>query len=271
MQVMAFLKLNLTWIAKQTMDTLFPITCPECEVVIDSNQNPGVFCHQCRGELVTINDTITCETCQSIVASEAMLLADKCYCCAKGDFRLGGIVALGNYHSDKKLGSMILQLKHGGKTWYAREFGYQLAEKITSVFPEKTWHAAVAVPLHRSRLWSRGYNQAALLAAYLANNMNIPAYKWLLTRSRKTAPQSGGRTDRQINVEGAFSAGGICKNAAVILVDDVVTTGATVSECAAELYKAGASEVLVAACAWVPISKRADNVSSITEADDDYT
>jgi ComF family protein len=257
---MAYLTSYFTRIVKQTMDIVFPITCPECGIMIDSNENPGVFCDQCRGKLADTAEMAVCPICSAFVPSTELLLPEGCYCCGRKNVRLTGMIALGAYHNNERLSKSILTMKHGGKTWYAREFGYQLARKIHSVYPEKSWDTVVSVPLHRSRLWKRGYNQAAIMAAFLAASMNIPAYKWLLHRHRKTPPQSGGRKDRQMNVRGAFNAGGICRNARVILVDDVVTTGATVSECAEQLYNAGATEVLVAACAWVPscAKKRSD-------------
>jgi ComF family protein len=254
MQNLAFLKSRIIRMSQHALDMAFPITCPDCGSVLDSSENPGIFCPECRKQFVS-DAAVQCPCCDAMLPSGELLYSGGCYCCQREDAVLAGIVALGAYHRDPVLRDMILAMKYGDRTWYSREFGWQLAEKITGMYPDNAWDAVIAVPLHRSRLWKRGYNQAALVAGYLAKTLGIPAHNWLLSRVRRTRPQYGGRTDRQRNIRSAFSTGGICRNARLILVDDVVTTGSTAGECAAELFKAGAAEVLVAACAWVPLLK----------------
>lgn len=254
MQNLALLKSRIVRMSRHALDMAFPISCPACGIVVDSTVNSGVYCPDCRKQFVS-EPVVQCPICQAMLPSGELFNSGGCYCCQREDAALTGIVALGAYHRDPVLRNMILAMKHSDKTWYSREFGLQLAEKITGMYPEKVWDAVIAVPLHRSRLWKRGYNQAALVAGFLAKILGIPAHTWLLSRVRRTRPQYGGRADRQRNIRGAFSAGGICRNARLILVDDVVTTGSTAGECAAELFKAGAAEVLVAACAWVPLLK----------------
>ncbi len=257
MQNLAILKSWIVRISQQTLNMIFPINCPTCGTVVDASVNPGIFCSDCRIPFGN-DDVVVCSGCDATLPTSELLHDTGCYCCQRNDAPLAGIVALGAYHLNPLLSGMILAMKHGNKTWYSREFGFQLAEKVRRLYPQKTWDAVVAVPLHRTRQWKRGYNQAELVAGFMAKTLKIPAHRWLLSRVRRTLPQSGGRKDRLSNIKGAFSAGGICKNARIILVDDVVTTGATVGECAAELFKAGAAEVLVAACAWVPILKPTD-------------
>ncbi|MBN1296670.1 ComF family protein, partial [bacterium] len=141
----------------------------------------------------------------------------------------------------------------GGKTLFSREFGSALARRIREMYPDDSFDAVVPVPLHYSRVWRRGYNQAALIAAFLADALDVPCYTWLLSRVRRTRPQSGGRIHRLKNVRGAFHAGGKCTHASILLVDDVLTTGATMRESAAVLYGAGADRVVASVCAWVPL------------------
>ncbi len=108
----------------------------------------------------------------------------------------------------------------------------------------------VPVPLHRVRLLKRRYNQAALLAQAIARETQVSVLVDGLKRNRHTTPQSGlSRRQRQINVKGAFhvpskSLQAIAKKH-ILLIDDVMTTGATLEACAKTLKKAGGAEVRV--------------------------
>lgn len=104
--------------------------------------------------------------------------------------------------------------------------------------------AIVPVPLHRSRLRQRGYNQAELLARGLGEELGLPVVLGWLERPRAGQPQArtSGREERWANTAGAFRAMGRDAGA-VLLVDDVCTTGATLNACAAALKAGGASRV----------------------------
>lgn len=114
----------------------------------------------------------------------------------------------------------------------------------------------VPVPLHRWRLWSRRFNQAALLAKGLSRETGLPAECHVLERVRRTPSQVDlGWRERRANVDGAFTvrSGQRTRVAGrrVVLIDDVITTGATVEACARALKAAGADEVDVLALALV--------------------
>jgi ComF family protein len=101
----------------------------------------------------------------------------------------------------------------------------------------------VPVPMHPSRLVERGYNQAGLLAGALAKRWQLPVSYRLLRRQQLAARQVGlGRLEREANVRGAFVANAKgYRGGAVVLVDDVVTTGATISACQTALSDKGIS------------------------------
>ena len=104
----------------------------------------------------------------------------------------------------------------------------------------------VPVPLHRSRLWWRGFNQAALLAAEVADRLDLPLDTGVLVRVRATNPQTSRHHDERLrNVRDAFHAPRPKRVAGkrILLVDDVMTTGATAEECAGMLLDAGAKAV----------------------------
>ncbi len=113
--------------------------------------------------------------------------------------------------------------------------------------------ALIAVPLHRSRLRQRGYNQALELARPLSKAFEIPLLRDGLRRIRDIAPQSGlGALARRRNPRGAFAVGADTLPAHVVLIDDVMTTGATVFECARVLRRAGVLRVDAWVAARVP-------------------
>jgi len=111
----------------------------------------------------------------------------------------------------------------------------------------------VPVPLHRSRQLSRSFNQAELLARQVGRGLRVPVQPALLSRLRRTSAQSGlDARERKKNIKGAFSCQRVVYQH-VALLDDVMTTGATLAECTRALQQAGVSEVSV----WV--AARADN------------
>lgn len=142
-------------------------------------------------------------------------------------------------------GPIVHALKYDG--WTAASSG--LAERMArlpwpdDVLEERS--AVVAVPLAAERLRERGYNQSALLASALALRWGVPLCDDVLTRARRTAPQARlTPAERLRNVAGAFQAVPSgrprLRGAHVVLVDDVVTTAATLNACAAALVEGGA-------------------------------
>ncbi len=141
-------------------------------------------------------------------------------------------------------------LKYRGNARLASWLGAELALAIGA----RGWHLdlVTAVPLHRRRRSSRGYDQAELLARAIARRLGLP-YRRLLRRTRPTASQARlGRGARMPNVAGAFGlarGGRAAPGARVLLVDDVLTTGATARACAAALLELRVSSVRVAVVA----------------------
>ena len=104
----------------------------------------------------------------------------------------------------------------------------------------------VPVPLHARRLRERGYNQSDLLARELSRGTDVPLETRMLRRTRNTPPQVSmtAPAERRRNIEGAFDCTSGVNGKRVLLIDDVVTTGSTMSACAAPLKEAGVASVL---------------------------
>ncbi len=130
-----------------------------------------------------------------------------------------------------------------------REYTPFLAQFIS--IPEE-WHAdlLLPVPLHWWRQYRRTYNQSFLLSEYVSSRYGIPICQDLLVRTRPTPQQKLlSEKQRRKNLKGAFRAAPECSGRSIVLIDDVVTTGSTLSECARTLKKAGAYRVYAACVA----------------------
>ena len=143
----------------------------------------------------------------------------------------------------------VLAMKFRGKPGNSRVLAAILAgeaaERLAGEFQVVTW-----VPLSARSRRKRGYDQSELIAREAAKLLGVPAEE-LLIKHRHTKTQSGikGRAQRTANVSGAYRAKESCAGKRVLLIDDVVTTGATLSECSRELLMAGAERVVCAAAA----------------------
>jgi ComF family protein len=169
-----------------------------------------------------------------------------CGLCRRGLTGFDSAVCFGEY--DDELRRLIHLFKYSGVAQLARP----LSRMLLSAVPRSArFDAIVPMPLHWTRRWRRGFNQAELIARELARSLGVPVVK-ALARSRATAPQAGlTRAQRRSNVSGSFRVHRptIIAGAHVLLVDDVMTTGATLSGAAAALKRAGARRVTAATVA----------------------
>jgi ComF family protein len=144
-------------------------------------------------------------------------------------------------------------LKFHGKLAYGRLLTELMAEYLEPMLKHGVPELIVPVPLHPTRLRSRGYNQALELAHPLGRHLGIPIAPFICRRQRNTAPQvKQAMEGRHSNIQGAFQVVGRIQARHVALVDDVVTTGATVAELARTLKRAGVERVDVWAVARTP-------------------
>lgn len=154
---------------------------------------------------------------------------------------LSGMASTGVH--DGKIQQAIWSLKYENGRQLATPLGARLSQQLASL----DWpvNCIIPVPMHSERLAERGYNQAQLLAEQIAQHTAIVCIPGALRRWRFTPSQVGlGREERLVNVQDAFEANAEqVHDQVVLLVDDVYTTGATLSACADTLLQAGATAV----------------------------
>lgn len=160
-----------------------------------------------------------------------------CLRCAGAVTSLDSLVAVAEF--DGVAREAVHALKYNGRHAIAGMMGRLMGR----VAPEPL-DVVVPVPLHRSRRRERGYDQSALLARHVARELDLPHLLSALSRTRPTAQQATLHADRRrANVEGAFASQRRWQGEAVLLVDDVTTTGATIDAAAHALKEAGAGPI----------------------------
>jgi ComF family protein len=211
-------------------DLFFPQRCVGCGL-----RASDVLCRGCFEALPGIGHPV-CARCGAPTAFETFA----CDGCKGVDFGFESARAPLRYEGVGE--EVVHALKYGGYTRVADRLAAPLM--VGALDRGERFDAVVPVPLHRSRLRRRGFNQAELLARGVAAGMNAPVSDKLRV-VRKTRDQVElSAAGRRSNVEGAYAVRGGARGK-ILLVDDVFTTGATASSCAETLLKAGADEVHV--------------------------
>ena len=220
---------------------LYPPACGGCGEPISRTETVG-FCESCRDAL-ELAGSPSCSTCGLPLSPEAPG-PYQCGACLGGLYRFDRARASGPYRG--LLREVIHRFKYGGRISLARPLAQLLLTGARELSTLHEINLIVPVPLHPRRLRERGFNQAALLARRLGALLNIPVGYTALRRRRWTEPQIGLTVrQRAENVRGAFAVAepAMLRDQGVLLVDDVFTTGSTLSECARILRSAGAKEV----------------------------
>jgi ComF family protein len=198
-----------------------------------------------------------CSVCSERLFSAYAVTGDSlCGLCRRAQPPFARAAAYGSYEGG--LRELIHLLKFGGVRPAANVLGRMLAEALSTLEPEFAENslAVVPVPLHRTKLRQRGFNQAELIAGAAlkikSSDDRLHLCAGVLERKRETTSQIGlTRHQRRENLRGAFGVldAVAVKGREVLVVDDVFTTGATASECARVLRRAGATKVWVATVA----------------------
>ena len=196
----------------------FPPKCVFCRRILEEY---GV-CDRCK---------VTLPYRQPAESKDKIMFVDEVYSCFK-------------YEGDVK--NAIIRYKFGGMSCYSEDFSVYLTECIKKNLEGK-YDIISWVPLSKKRLHSRGYDQARLLAEGVCKRLGITAVR-TLNKCRNAAPQSrqNDPSERMANILGAYEiAGEDVAGKRIVIIDDVMTTGSTTSECARVLKTAGAASVIV--------------------------
>ena len=191
------------------LNIAFPKRCPCCERVI---ANSDILCSECSKEL------------KDIVYRK---------------YATGGYPCVSAVAYDGVFAKAILKFKFEGKKQYSHQLATLIADAVKKEYSEEIFDYITYVPLHKVRLRSRGYNQSELLAKSLSEILGIPAIE-TLRKTRNNEPQhTMNAKKRSENVKGAYRV--IDKNLVegknILLLDDIITTGNTLGECAKTLDK----------------------------------
>ncbi|REK17979.1 MAG: ComF family protein [Planctomycetota bacterium] len=229
----------------QGLDLVFPPGCACCQVEIDAGISPPL-CSACREGLH--DPRPACPRC-GVVLTRGDAQAP-CPRCREVKFRFGSVIRLGSYQG--LLRSAVLQTKRPQSRLLAAALADLLAGVNAARLAELAPEVVVPVPMHWTRRIWRGTNCPETIAARLAGHLGVPARTGLLARRRRTVPQASlSPSRRKANVRGAFRAAKHpdLPGARVLLVDDIMTTGATLDEASRTLAGRGAAVVGVAVLA----------------------
>jgi ComF family protein len=221
-------------LGRKILDFALPPRCPGCGSVVAEVHD---FCAECWTTLEFLGSS-GCVTCGlPLEATDA----EECAACLSKTPKIARTRSAVAYGEVPR--QLAIRIKYGRKVALARTMARFMAPLIDRGGDDRLF---VPVPLHRWRLWNRGFNQSALIAKELSRRLGIAADPAALVRWRTTPPLKGmSLSQRQRTVRGAFKVArpDAVSGKTVILVDDVLTTGSTAEACARALRKAGATRI----------------------------
>ena len=252
-ELRAVLVAPLKTVSRSVFSVLFPSDCRLCTAPLDSISRIPV-CDQCLDAIQPVRAP-QCVVCGDLLASAQLLVGDgRCHSCRDFEPEFARAMSFGEYEGG--LRGLVHLLKYDAVLPVASVLGDMLAHTIQELLPScgDSQALLVPVPLHKSKRGDRGFNQAELIARAAVKRLPqlLELATGVLVRQRATISQVGLTREQRIeNVRDAFRVRDRqqVSGRTVILVDDVMTTGTTLSECAHVLREAGAERVLAATVA----------------------
>jgi len=231
-------RLFLDGLIRPFRELLFPPICFVCENLLAAEE--AMVCGSCLSAIhpVSKTDQQYLETCARLVS----------------DGTIDHLVAAYYFESGGPLQSIVHQLKYSGMTSLGRLLGRRLGERVKEELGGEEISGIIPIPLHFSKKRERGYNQSEYICRGMSSVLGVPCEPRLVVRRIYTRTQTMlNSVERKENVAGAFALRGWARlrieDGTFLLVDDVVTTGATMQSCARVLMDAGAARVIACAAA----------------------
>lgn len=232
----------LAAVGKPILDYALPIRCPGCGAI---TAEEGRFCLSCWSELHFLGAPC-CSCCGLPFEVEPGMEEARCGPCLQTPPPWRSARAALAYGEMAR--TIAIRLKYGRRIGLARLMARYMAPHVRGMAEAGEAPLLVPVPLHRWRLWNRGFNQSALIGGHLSRMTGIPADPLVLRRTRATRPlRAMSPHAREKEVRGAFlldpKRAGDLRGRTVILIDDVHTSGATARACAQALLSGGVEAV----------------------------
>lgn len=223
-------------------EAFFPMTCAACGEVTEGGEP---LCDFCREMLKPFNPIKRCVRCGN----------EESDCeCKYRVFHFDGLIAPFKNKDTARLG--VYSFKFRRKMSNADYFAKQMAFCVKNEYRDIRFDAVTFVPMHKRRFLKRGFNQSRVLAEKIADALALPLEDTLVALKAGKRQHDLFGKERVQNVKGRYKAKGILRGKTLLLVDDIKTTGATLDECAKQLYLRGADSVY---CVTALISVRDKN------------
>lgn len=216
---------------------IYPPACMFCGELLEKEERH--VCGDCRWKIAYPSEPC-CLRCGKEIDSE-----DKEYCQDCNDHQRTFIKGFPAIHYREPVTDGVAAFKYSNKKGYGAFFAGEIVKRYGGAFLDIAPQVLVPVPIHKSKLRKRGYNQAEVLAIELSRLTGIPVDNSLVERRVKTLPQKElNDLARERNIKNAFfSTGKIVQYKSALIVDDIYTTGATVEACTKVLHSMGVEDV----------------------------
>lgn len=250
----------------KVLNVIFPERCIICDNVMNATENQVAICPRCADELIFLDEVPTCRICGCQLTSTEPI----CLTCQTHVHYFTRAVSCFPYKDGVR--RAVLAYKFHGRRDYARTFSRLLYYRVLPFHKQHPFDFVVCTPMTKKSLQERGYHHTNLIAEPVAKELGIPFLSDAFIKSAETSKQSSlDYVSRFKNVEKAFSLSmpkKTFKGKRILLIDDVLTTGATADALAKLLSNAGAETILVATLAgtqkeqYGPVSE--DDVLAVT-------